>query len=186
MEAPSWALICGEVQSWTGTPCASCLLVAGDGSMPPGEQPALLFPPQLRNCRGLEWTHSPVQALVGRMLHGGELLVEVAGRAPAGQLGGQFLTITGGLAPGRDCRADLSLCQPTRGPLCRAEDLRTRHRHHPAQPPAWSRRTAVEGQAVASEMPNQGVGPGVFVGLMGQGGMGHAGASGGWKSPKSP
>lgn len=182
MEAPSWALICGKVQSWTGTPCASCLLVAGDGSMPPGEQPALLFPPQLRNCRGLEWTHSPVQALVGRMLHGGELLVEAAGRAPAGQLGGQFLTITGGLAPGRDCRADLGLCQPTRGPLCRAEDLRTRHRHHPAQPPAWSRRTAVEGQAVASEMPNQGVGPGVFVGLIGQGGMGHAGASGGWKS----
>lgn len=154
------------LQSRPGTPL--CLVPGGawDGSTPPGEQSALQFPPPTPNQRNHsqpQWAHSPAQGLVGRLLHAVELLTEAAGRAPAGQLRGRFLNITGGLEPGWDRGGELGPLPPhTWATLCRAGDPRTRHLHCPAYPPPWSRCTAGggdnggEAQAAASEPPNKG------------------------------
>ena len=137
------------------------------------------------------------QGLVGRLLHTAELLLHrghgVGSGVPAGQLPARFLTLSPGLAsPGIGVGGwNWASAAAHLGHSVQAEDPGTRRVHRSAQLPAWSRRTPAGGDrgtawAAASEPPNQITSQAVPTELMGQGGTGHSGASGGWKYPKSP
>ena len=179
-------------------PCAWCVVAAGNGSTPPGEPPALPFRPRTSPGAILAQMGAFTgQGLVGRLLHTAELLLHrghgVGSGVPAGQLPARFLTLSPGLAsPGIGVGGwNWASAAAHLGHSVQAEDLRTRRVHRSAQLPAWSRRTPAGGDrgtawAAASEPPNQITSQAVPTELMGQGGTGHSGASGGWKYPKSP